>query len=128
MSSCHLRQWLVAIAMIVGLMTVGVGRSGPAALAPVSGDSLSAAIAVSASAGYGTDAVMPTRLQIDAASGYERGVRVKLPVLVATVAAASLAGAVTRRTGLRRPLRSPLPLAVRARSLPLRAPPVLLLG
>jgi hypothetical protein len=114
--------------MIVGLATVGVGRSVPSASATAGPDPRSAAIAVSASGWYGTDGIMPAQPRIEAASGYERGVRVKVPVLVGTVAAASLAAALARRTGLRRPQRSPQPLALRARSLPLRAPPVLPLG
>jgi hypothetical protein len=83
---------------------------------------------VSASGWSDTQGIMPVKPQIGAASGYERGVRVKLPVLVGAVAAASLAALVASRSRFRRRPSSRLPLALRARSVPRRAPPLLPLG
>lgn len=123
----YLRRWLVAIALIVGFTTFGMARSTPSPQGPPATGAGSAGIGLTASGWHGTDAVMPARPQIDVPSGYERGIRVKLALFVATLAAA-LARTVAPRTASRRDQRAPLPLALRARSLPLRAPPLLLLG
>jgi hypothetical protein len=125
-SSRHLRRWLVAIVM--GVAAAGAGLSGPSAPASAGDDPRSAAMAATASGWSGTQGIMPVQPRIDGAAAYERGVRVKLPVLVGAVAAALLAAVVPHRSGFRRQQSSRLPLALRARSLPLRAPPLLLLG
>lgn len=126
MNSRNLHRWAIVIAVVAVLTTVGIARSvllpsTPLAAAPGSGG-----VAVSASGSYGVDAVMPTRF--DTASGYEHDVRVKLPGFGAAVLVMAFAEAVARRAAFRRPQRSRLPLALRARSQPLRAPPALLLG
>jgi hypothetical protein len=126
-SSHHLRRWLVAIVMIVGVAAAGGGRSGPSTPTTAAGDHRSADMAASVSGWSATHGIMPVQPKIEAGSAYERGVRVKLPVLVGAVAAALLA-AVPHRCGFRRLQSSRLPLALRTRSLPLRAPPLLLLG
>lgn len=113
--------------MIVGV-AAGQGRSGPWASAPATGDPRSASIAASASGWSDTRGIMPIQPRIAAAPAYERGVRVKLPVLVGAVAAASLAAVVALRNGFRQQRNSRLPLALRARSHHRRAPPPLLLG
>lgn len=125
MSSRHLRRWLVAIVMIVGIAATGAGRSGSPA--PAGGEP-PAALTASASAWSGTQGIMPVQPHIEAASAYERGVRVKLPVLVGAVAAAAVAAVAVSRGGFRRHQRSRVPLALRALSLPGRAPPLLPLG
>jgi hypothetical protein len=76
----------------------------------------------------GSPAIMPVQPRIEPASGYERGARVKVPLLGSAVAAAALAFVVARRRGFRPQPGSPLPLVLRARSLPRRAPPLLQLG
>jgi hypothetical protein len=125
-SSRHLRRWLVAIVMIAGVAMAGAGRSGPSAPGPA-GDPLSPAMAASVS-GPVTQGIMPVQPQIEAASGYQRGVRVKLPVLLGAVAATSLAGVVASRSRFRRRPSARQPLALRGRSFPRRAPPLLPLG
>jgi hypothetical protein len=127
-SSRHLRRWLVAIVMIVGVAAAGAGRPDPSSPAPVGGDPRSAAVVVGASGWSDIQGIMPVKPQIGAASGYQRGVRVKLPVLVGAVATASLAAVVAGRSRFRRQQGSRLPLALRARSVPRRAPPLLPLG
>ena len=114
--------------MIVGIAATGSGRAGASNPAPAGGDPSSGAIAVSDLGWSGPQGIMPVQPRIEAASGYERGARVKVPVLVSAVAAASLAFVVARRSGFRRRHGSPLPLALRARSVPRRGPPVLQLG
>jgi hypothetical protein len=112
--------------MIASVATAGAGRWGLPA--PANGDQRSATMATIAPGWSHTQGVMPVKPQIEAASGYERGVRVKLPLLLGAVAAALLAAVGARRSRLRRQHSSRPPVALRARSLPLRAPPRLLLG
>ena len=114
--------------MIVGIAATGAGRTGPSTLAPGGGDPSPAAIAVSESGWSGPAGIMPVQPRIEAASGYEWGAKAKVPVPTSAVAAASLAFVVASRSGFRRRHGSPLPLALRARSLPRRAPPLLQLG
>ena len=128
MSSRHLRRWLVAIVMIVGIAATGSGRAAPSSPAPGGGEPSPNVIAVSNPGWSGFQGIMPVQPRIEQAAGYERGARVKVPVLIGAVAAASLAFVVARRSGFRRRHGSPLPLALRSRSLPRRAPPLLQLG
>jgi len=111
--------------MIAGLALTGAGRPDPSAGAVPGGAPASAATTVGAP-GWGDDqGMMPVKPQIDTASRYERGGRVKLPVIFGFVAAAALAVAAARR-GCRRPPASRPSLTLRTRSLPRRAPPLLL--
>lgn len=128
MSPGHLRRWLVAIVMIASVAAAGAEQSEPSVPGPAGGHSGSAAGAAMASGWSGTEGMIPVEPQIRVTSTYERGVRVKLPVLVGVVAVASLAAAVVGRRGLRRHQSSRLPLALRAWSLRRRAPPLLPLG
>lgn len=82
----------------------------------------------SVSAWSGTQGIMPVQPHLEAASAQERGVRIKFPVLVGAVAAASLAAVVVSWSGFRRQRSLRLPVTLRARSFPLRAPPQLSLG
>jgi len=74
-------------------------------------------------AGWGAEAVIPAQRKVDAASRPGRDLRFK-PVLVLVAAAALLALAAAGYTA--RPRVTPLPLALRSRSVLLRAPPRLL--
>ena len=127
-SSRHLRRWLVAIVMIVGITATGAGWVGASTLAPGGGEPSPNAIAVSDPGWSRFQGIMPVQPRMDPASGSERGIRVRVAVLISAMAAASLAFAVARRTGFCRQYGSLLPLALRARSLPRRAPPLLQLG
>ena len=112
--------------MIVGV--AATGRSAPSAPAAAGSDPRTADMAASVSGWSGSHGIMPVQPTIEAASAYERGVRVKLPVLVGAVAAALLGAVVPHRSGFRWQQSSRLLLALRARSLPQRAPPLLPLG
>lgn len=114
--------------MIASVAAAGAGQSEPSVPAPPGGDSGSAAVTAMASGWSGAEGMMPVQPQIRVTSAYERGVRVKLPVLVGAVAAASLAAGAVSRGGFRRHQSSRLPLALRAWSLRRRAPPLLPLG
>jgi len=114
--------------MIVGIAAAGAGRAGPSTPAPGGGDSPPGAILVSDSGWSGPQGILPVQPRIEPASAYERGARIKVPVLVSAMAAASLTFVVACRRGFRQRHGSPLPLVQRARSLPRRAPPVLQLG
>ncbi len=114
--------------MIVGIAATGARQGGASGPAPGGGEPSPNAIAVSNPGWSGSQGIVPVQPRIDQASGYERGARVKVPVLILGLAAASLAFVVARRTGFRRRHGSPLPLALQARSLPRRAPPILQLG
>ena len=126
-SSGHLRRWLVAIVMIVGV--AATGRSAPSAPAAAGSDPRAADMAATVSGWSGSHGIVPVQPKVEAASTYERGVRVKLPVLIGAVAAALLGAVVPHRSGFRRRQQSSrLPLALRARPLRQRAPPLLPLG
>ena len=125
MSPRHLHRWLIAIVVIAGLALAGTGHSDPSAGAVPGGDRGAAASAVVAP-GWGDDqGVIPLKPQIDTASGSERGIRVKLPVLLGAVAAVALAVASGPR-GSRRHHTARPSLTLRTRSRPRRAPPLLL--
>lgn len=113
--------------MIAGVATAGAGQAGPPAPGPAGGDPQSPAMAARAS-GPISQGIMPVEPQIEAASGYQRGVRVKLPVLLGAFATASLAAAVASRSRFLRRPSARLPIALRGRSVPRRAPPLLPLG
>jgi hypothetical protein len=121
----HLRRWLIAIVVIAGLALAGAGRSDPSAGAVAGGDGGPATTAVVAP-GWGDDqGVIPVKPQIDAASGSERGIRVKLPVLLGAVAAVAFAVATGPRGCWRHHTSRPS-LTLRTRYRPRRAPPLLL--
>lgn len=126
MISRHLPRWLVAILVIVGI--AATGRSGPSAPAAAGGDARTADMAASLSGWSGGHGIMPVQPKIKAAAASERGVRVRLPVPVGAVAAALLGAVVPHRSRFRRQQSRQVPLALRARSRPQRAPPLLPLG
>jgi hypothetical protein len=126
-SCCHLRRWLVAIVMIVGIAAVGAGQSEPSASASADRNPLPGG-AASARGWSATEGIVPVQARVETVSGYERGVRLKVPVLAGAVGAALLASVVASRSGFRRHHSSRLPLALGARSVPRRAPPLLPLG
>ena len=118
MTSRRLLQWFVAIVMIVGVASAGAGRSAPM---PAT-ESLSAGgITATVSDWSGAEAIIPVKPQATVAEAHRRSVPVKVEV---TLAAAALSTAMVRQA-LRRPDDQQAPLAVRARSLPRRAPPLL---
>ncbi len=125
MSFVHLRRWLLAIVVILGISTVIAGES--ETFASMGGESPSTGAGRSASASYGTEGIIPVPARVVIASGFERGLRVKVPLL-AEPGAATLAGVVA---GRRKPYghRScRLSLAQRAWSVRRRGPPLLSLA
>lgn len=124
----YLPRWLLAIVMIVCVGAAGTDRFGPSTPSQAGSDSQSVAISLSASGWSGTQGIMPGQPRIDGTSSYERGARMKVPAPVGAITAASLGLLVAARRGFRRRRGSPLALALRAWSLPRRAPPLLQLG
>jgi hypothetical protein len=124
MNSRHLRPWLVAIVVIVGVAVAGAARPGPAA--PTK-NVTAGAIAATMPGWSGAEGIMPAKPQAAAAATHEQAVRVKLPLFAGAVFSAALSAVMTRQA-LRRPGRPQAPLAVRVRSWSRRAPPLLSLS
>jgi len=124
-SFVHLRRWLAAIVVILGIATVIAGEP-PSTSGAVGGD-LRSAMGTTASGASGTEAVVPVRARLGAGSGFERAVRAKLPLLVGPGVAA-LAAVVASRRRLYGQQSCRLSLAQRAWSVRRRGPPLLALG
>lgn len=128
MSSVTRNRWAVAIAALLAVAIVGFGWPPPSPAREGRAAAGSGGIEVGWTGWWGAEAVIPVQRKVDAASRPERDVRLKpVPFLLAVTAALSALGA-ARCAGRHPPRATPLPLALRSRSVLLRAPPLLLLG
>ena len=124
-SSHFLRRLLVAIVLIVGMAKVAGDRSTPG---QERSDRSPAGIALMAPGWSGTDAVIPERPRTVVAPALEPVLRIGASLSIGGVATMAVAIGVAAQGRSRRFRGSALPLALRARPLPRRAPPVLSLG
>ncbi|HKY77595.1 MAG TPA: hypothetical protein VJS45_15780, partial [Acidimicrobiia bacterium] len=88
--------------LIASFAAGGLGQSLLSAAGPAGGDQRSAAVAGIAPGWSDGQGIVPVKPQVKATPGHERGVRVKLPLLLGAVGLAWLAGGLARRPGFRR--------------------------
>lgn len=111
--------------MIVGVAMGGAGRPAPP---PEAEETHSAAVVAGVPEWFGGAGIIPVKAQVKAAPHDDRGVRARVPLVSAALAAAALAVLGARRGRVRRSDVPRPPLALRAWSRPRRAPPLSLLA
>jgi hypothetical protein len=120
-----LRRWLLAIVVILGISTVIAAESESLTSASTGGELPSTGVGGMASASAGIEGVVPIPARVVTPAGFERGLRVKVPLMVGP-GAATLAGVAARRRKGYRHQTCRLSLAQRAWSFRRRGPPLLL--
>ena len=120
-----MRRWLFAIVVVLGISTVIAGESESLTSASMGGELPSTGMGSLASASAGIEGVLPIPARVVIPAGFERGLRVKVALMVGP-GAAPLAGVAARRGKRYRHQSCRLSLAQRAWSVRRRGPPLVL--